>query len=329
MPLTGQRAILQIHPTRTCNLRCLHCYSESGPEARESVALPRVLQTVEDAAGLGYDTLSVSGGEPLLYPGLGAVLSRARSVGLRTLVTSNGTLCTPARLSRLAPELDLLALSLDGPPAEHDLMRGRSGAFERLLAGLPALRASGVPFGFLITLTQFNAHQLEWAADFARDQGAVMLQVHPLQPTGRGRGLGEELPDSVEHTFAAFEIARLRARHAGQLRVEYDVASQAAVAAMARSAGDLTGLSDWVSPLVLEPDGTLVPMEYGFSRDWALGNVRTGRLAQFAADWSDRRLAGFQRLCLDVLDRLQDVDAAPLSYWYGELRGAAAAQVSR
>ena len=66
-------------------------------------------------------------------------------------------------------------------------MRGRPGAFERLLTGLPALRDSGIPFGFLITLTQFNAHHLERAAGFAREQGAAMLQVHPLQPTGGSR----------------------------------------------------------------------------------------------------------------------------------------------
>jgi MoaA/NifB/PqqE/SkfB family radical SAM enzyme len=291
------------------------------------VALSRVMQTIEDAAELGYDTLSVSGGEPFLYPGLAAALGRARSAGMRTLVTSNGTLCTPARLARVAPELDLLAISLDGPATEHDLMRGRSGAFERLLTGLPALRASGIPFGFLITLTQFNAHQLEWAANFARDPGAVMLQVHPPHPPGRGQRLPDELPDGTEQTFAAFEVARLRARHAGGPRVEYDVASQAALAAMRRSSVGLSRLVDWVSPLVLEPDGTLVPMEYGFSRDWALGNVRTDRLARLAADGTALRLDEFQRLCLDVLDRLQDRQAAPLAYWYAEIRAAAKATV--
>ena len=79
-----------------------------------------------------------------------------------------------------------------------------------------------------------------------------------------------------------------------------------------------------MSPLVLEPDGTAVPMEYGFARDWALGNVRTDRLARFGEAWTERRLETFAQLCLDVLDRLQDAEATPLSYWYGEIRAAAA-----
>ena len=31
---TGKSRIVQIHPTRRCNLRCLHCYSSSGPEVK-------------------------------------------------------------------------------------------------------------------------------------------------------------------------------------------------------------------------------------------------------------------------------------------------------
>lgn len=322
MSLTGRQSILQIHPTRLCNLRCRHCYSESGPDARETLPADLVLRTVRDAAALGYGTLSVSGGEPLMYPELIPVLATARSHGMRTLVTTNGTLLTDGRLSRLAPELDLLAISLDGPPAEHDLMRARSGAFEKLQRGLPALRRAGIPFGFLITLTQFNAHHLEWAAEFAAEQGAVMLQVHPLQPTGRGQQLAGELPDGIEQAYTALEVARLRVRFVGRLRIEYDVVSRPALATLAQQTSTLSGLADWVSPLVLEPDGVLVPMEYGFPRDWVVADVRRQNLAEVGPTWC--RLAEFRLLCLEVLDRLQDQDAAPLSYWYAEIRAAAA-----
>ena len=39
MSLTGSRRFLQVHPTRRCNLRCLHCYSSSGPDQREELPL--------------------------------------------------------------------------------------------------------------------------------------------------------------------------------------------------------------------------------------------------------------------------------------------------
>ena len=39
MPATGCHRFLQVHPTRRCNLRCLHCYSESGPDRRDELPL--------------------------------------------------------------------------------------------------------------------------------------------------------------------------------------------------------------------------------------------------------------------------------------------------
>src|ERR1039458_8998466 len=77
---TGQR-ILQIHPTLRCNLQCEHCYSRSGPWSREELDLDVVNNVVSDAARMGYGVLSVSGGEPFLYPGLSDVFRRAPAPG--------------------------------------------------------------------------------------------------------------------------------------------------------------------------------------------------------------------------------------------------------
>ncbi len=39
MRFTGARGVLQVHPTRRCNLTCIHCYSDSGPQARDEIPL--------------------------------------------------------------------------------------------------------------------------------------------------------------------------------------------------------------------------------------------------------------------------------------------------
>ena len=329
MPLTGRQPILQVHPTRRCNLSCLHCYSDSGPAATDVLPLAVLTDAVDDAVGLGYGVLSVSGGEPLMYRHLVPLLRHARDAGMRTLVTTNGTLGTDARLSRLAPQLDLLALSLDGPAAEHDRMRGQAGVFERLLSGLPALRRAGIPFGFLVTLTQYNVHQLEWAAEFAVQQEAALLQVHPLQPVGRGAGLTDELPDALESSFAAIEVARLRARYGSALSIEVDVTTRASLEVLAALPADVDRLVDWASPLVIEPDGVCVPFEYGFPRGYALGDITAARLADLAPAWCRDRLPAFRQLCQAALDRLRAPDGPPVSYWYAEVRAEAEATAAR
>jgi MoaA/NifB/PqqE/SkfB family radical SAM enzyme len=51
-------------------------------------------------------------------------------------------------------------------------MRASPHAFAQMASRLKGLRSSGIPFGFIFTLTQQNVHELQWVADFAAEQGA-------------------------------------------------------------------------------------------------------------------------------------------------------------
>src|SRR3954470_6102458 len=103
---TGIAPVLQLHPSRRCNIACAHCYSSSGPQAREELPLQLLSGCLEEAASLGYRQLAVSGGEPLLYHSLAALLARARSLGMLASITTNGMLATPARWGTLAALVD-------------------------------------------------------------------------------------------------------------------------------------------------------------------------------------------------------------------------------
>ena len=58
---------IQIHPTRKCNLSCLHCYSSSGPAYKEMLNVEALKIFLEYAYRNGFNNISVSGGEPFLY----------------------------------------------------------------------------------------------------------------------------------------------------------------------------------------------------------------------------------------------------------------------
>ena len=182
---TGVAPVLQVHPTRRCNIACAHCYSASGPSVREELPVELLSNCLADAAALGYRQLAVSGGEPLLYKPLPELLAAARRLGLLTTVTSNGMLLTPRRFDPIAGLVDVLAISIDGRPAEHDEIRRREGAFARTIGNLEVVRASGVPFGFIFTLTQYNVDSLEFVVRLAAAEGARSVQVHPLTLVGR------------------------------------------------------------------------------------------------------------------------------------------------
>ena len=207
---TGIAPVLQVHPTRRCNIACAHCYSVSGPTAREELPLELLSGCLEDAFALGYRQLAVSGGEPLLYRPLPDLLVRARDLGMVTTITSNGMLLTPRRWEPLAELVDVLAISIDGTPEEHDEIRRREGAFARTTANLEVVRSTGTAFGFIFTLTQHNADSLEFVVRLAAEEGARSVQVHPLTLVGRAAStMTEACPDEIELAAALWEAARL------------------------------------------------------------------------------------------------------------------------
>lgn len=329
----GRLPALQIHPTRRCNLRCLHCYSQSGPEVTEQLDLELLLRTIGDAADLGYRVLAVSGGEPLLYEPLPAVLRAAHECGLVTTVTTNGMRLNRRQLERLEPDTDLVAISLDGIPESHAEMRASSRAFDSMAARLPALRASGIPFGFIFTLTYHNVHELDWVARFAVEQGAQLLQIHPLEPVGRAaRELDESIPDLQENVYALVEACRLRGLYGDRIQIQVDLATLPGIAEHPEQVfadrAEIDGsavFAEFMAPIVLETSGVVAPLQYGFPRAWVFGNVHEAPLPELAREWVRTRGNAFRRLCCDVRDSILERPDAGVVNWYVEVHRAAEA----
>jgi Fe-coproporphyrin III synthase len=323
--------IIQIHPTRRCNLRCLHCYSFSAPEERDQLSREILEDVLVDAAELGYKVASFSGGEPVLFQDLGWLLVRAKELGLRTTVTSNGMLLDQKRMGMLAGCTDVLAISLDGVPESHNRMRASDEAFERMQANLERVRQSGITFGFIFTLTQFNVNEIDWVARFAVEQGARLLQIHPLEEVGRASQLliGSR-PDEMESAFAYLVAERLRQMYGARLFVQLDIFHRDLVKQFpARFYADdvwpeSTQLADLVTPLVVEADGNVAPLGYGFARRFGMGSIAENRLKDLAPNWIIQRYPAFRELCREVYAEACVPTDLPFLNWY-EMVGARSA----
>lgn len=293
---------LQIHVTRRCNLACRHCYSASGPDAREALDPDALVEALDDAAALGFTFATLSGGEPFLYPEAPRIVAHARRLGLRTGMVTNGMYLDRKRLEPLTGALDLIAISLDGAPARHDWMRANPRAFATMAAKLPALRDSGIPFGFLFTLSRDNAHEIAWAAEFAAREGAALLQIHPLDATGRAAEdpeMAAARPDDDAALRAAEAATAAMDRWEGTMRVvlDYQLSLPGEPDRLPGRCGEAAGFADVASPLVIETDGAFVPMGHGFSRRYAIGRLGEGRLRDMAAAWmGDGRMSAFAAL---------------------------------
>jgi MoaA/NifB/PqqE/SkfB family radical SAM enzyme len=323
--------IIQIHPTRRCNLRCLHCYSFSAPEERDQLSSAVLEDALGDAAELGYKVASFSGGEPVLYRALGRLLRCAKDLGFRTTVTSNGMLLDKRRLAMLTGTTDVLAISLDGLPESHNRMRASNEAFDRMQANLERVRRSGIAFGFIFTLTQYNVNEIDWAARFAVEQGARLFQIHPLEEVGRASQLLTGCrPDEMESAFAYLEAERIRRVYGDRLFVQLDIFHRELVKRFpARFYSEESWppdaqLADLVTPLVVEADGNVVPLGYGFARQFGLGSIGETRLKDLAPRWVRLRYPAFRQLCRNVYAEACRPTELPFLNWY-EMLGARSA----
>lgn len=327
-----------MHPTRRCNLRCLHCYSLSGPKERDELDVALLCAAITDANQAGYTVASFSGGEPLLYPQLRQLLDHAHLCGMVTTVTTNGMLLDERRLETLRGGADLIAISLDGIPKSHNVIRASSRAFDAMAEKLCGLRASGIPFGFIFTLTQYNLDELEWVANFALEQGARLLQIHPLEEVGRAlHKMPGERPDEYESGYAVMEMERLKNLIGERMFVHMDLIDReylkmdpARVFACELSADEASGpFAELVSPLVIEPDGMVVPVQYGFAREYALGDLHDSPLRELMNRWRREQLQNFRALCRRVFQLSTQPAELPFFNWYEVLGEMAANTDSR
>ena len=330
---SGISRILQIHATRRCNLRCSHCYSVSGPEERTELEPGLLANAIRAAKENGFNVVGFSGGEPLMYKGLPQVLDAARDCGMVATLTSNGMLLNKKNVDMLKGRVNLIAISIDGKPASHNKIRHHPRAFSKMKENLENLREAQIPFGFIFTLTQHNLHELEWIAEFAIEQGAGLLQIHPLEDIGRARDeMKQQAPDDLEAAYAFVEVARLQAMAGDKITFQIDVIDRdylkknpdRVFAEAVNDRFDDGPFAEIVSPMIIEDDGRVSPIAYGFARQWEFGNLHEKPLQKMLDDWRGEKAPLFRKMCRNVLqDVVKEKREWPFFNWYSALEAEA------
>ncbi len=98
-----RRPIVVWNITRTCNLRCLHCYTDSEAKAYGGeLTTPQCKTVLDDLADFGVPAVLFSGGEPMTRPDLLELVAYAKSKGLRPTLSTNGTLIDAKKAKEVA-----------------------------------------------------------------------------------------------------------------------------------------------------------------------------------------------------------------------------------
>ncbi|MBT9584508.1 radical SAM protein [bacterium] len=109
---TDHPVLAHVVPMRRCNLACTYCNEYDS--FSKPVPLETMLWRLDSLADLGCTIITVSGGEPMLHPGLESMIAHIRQRGMIAGLISNGYLLTAERIQRLNQAgLDHLQISID------------------------------------------------------------------------------------------------------------------------------------------------------------------------------------------------------------------------
>jgi MoaA/NifB/PqqE/SkfB family radical SAM enzyme/SAM-dependent methyltransferase len=263
VPEYGGRSVLElpplselwIHITDACNLGCRHCLFGCKPGAARSLDRRDVERVTAQAIELGCRLFLFTGGEPYVHPDFIDVLrTLLRHQDLRAAVLTNGCLI-PKFMNRMS-DLDRSRLhfqvSLDGPQAAHDRIRG-DGNFREVAVGISCLRGASFPCS---TVMAVHANNFDSMAQFVEASAGLGVDtVHFMWHFPRGTGNDIALPPMPE-LLSCFAEAWKRARALG-VAIDNVEAIRSQVFTYPGTRFDLSN-GGWES-LAVGPDGSVFP----------------------------------------------------------------------
>ncbi|MEG6523501.1 putative heme d1 biosynthesis radical SAM protein NirJ1 [Desulfotomaculum sp. 1211_IL3151] len=308
--VAGHGPVVVWNTTRTCNLRCRHCYSESDNKKYNEMNTQEAKQFIDDLADFKVPVILFSGGEPLVRPDFFELAEYASQKGIRTTISTNGTLITPevaARIKKIG--VGYVGISLDGIGEVNDTFRGRKGAYEAALTGIRNCLAVGQRVGLRFTINRHNHKELNQIFDLIERENIPRVCFYHLVYSGRGsemikedispaesraaldliiertqdfhrRGLDKEILTVDNHADAIYLYLKLQKENPEQAKKVFELLS--------RNGGNRTGIAigevDWEGNVHADQ----------FTRNHRFGNVRERKFGDIWTDLSQPILAGLK-----------------------------------
>jgi len=189
-----KRPVVVWNATRKCNLKCVHCYAHATDvSTQDELTTEEGRALIDDLAGYGVPVLLFSGGEPLVRKDLPELAAYAVEKGMRAVISTNGTLITPA-VARTLKEIGLsyVGISLDGMREVNDRFRGVKGAFDKAVEGIENSRAAGIKVGLRFTINKANVAEIPGIFDLLEEKDIPRVCFYHLVYAGRGSNLVEQ-----------------------------------------------------------------------------------------------------------------------------------------
>lgn len=173
-------------PTNQCNLRCIHCYNESGLKKPHEISIEGIEKIAREMAKIGIRDVSIAGGEPFIRKDIFQILDVFKRHQIRMSMTTNGLLLSRHKILQLHEyELENLTVSIDGITHEDYQLYRASSQFELLLKRLLDLK-DYYPWPKSMRMSVMKGNCIpKKVLDFADQYGFNFLKINKAHILGR------------------------------------------------------------------------------------------------------------------------------------------------
>lgn len=214
---------LRISVNDICNLACTYCVGEkegfkikSGKKVLTSEEFSRVVTALSGLLDIG--TIRLTGGEPLLYKEITALVASLKHIGIRQVkLTTNGVFLKKYASALMEAGIDAVNVSLDAVDEEVFYRMTRRKDLDQVLAGIEEAAALGIPVKLnCVVMKGVNEDQILPLLDYASKHGLVLrflelMKMGPLRDThGHGFVSEEEILKVIGKKYSLLPLERTK-----------------------------------------------------------------------------------------------------------------------
>ncbi|WP_425060529.1 GTP 3',8-cyclase [Sporomusa carbonis] len=175
--------------TSSCNNKCLHCYSASGPHTPAGcVPHKRWLELISEARQEGAYAIQLIGGEPLLYSKWRELVIKARQENYELIeVFTNATLVDDDCIDFFKQNNVSVATTIYASNAQtHDKVTLHPGSFKKTMSAIKKILEKDIPLRIASIIMKANEHEVENIMNLYAELGVEQALPDVVRPTGRG-----------------------------------------------------------------------------------------------------------------------------------------------
>jgi pyrroloquinoline quinone biosynthesis protein E len=191
---------LELILTEECNHRCVYCYKSCAKAKTDQCSSSMWSALIDDAAAIGVQEMTFSGGEPTLHPDFLSLIKKATHNGIYPKISTNGSLLDSGFIDSLS-EAGAEYIHLSLPAVSHgiyDKITASKGHFDKTTQAIRHLKKRGFYIRAKMVIIPENLDEVRPLIEFCIDEGIDFIHLAPFILTSKGRGSKEMLTQAKQ-----------------------------------------------------------------------------------------------------------------------------------